>query len=42
MVLDDPNNAVEMIRKGRIQYRQLPIQQSLEDWNDFWSDYKGA
>lgn len=42
MVLDDPNNAVEMIRKGRIQYRQLPVQQSLEDWNDFWSDYKGA
>mgnify|MGYP002738455905 FL=1 len=42
MVLDEPNNAVEMIRKGRIQYRQLPIQQSLEDWNDFWSDYKGA
>ena len=42
MVLDNPNNAVEMIRKGRIQYRQLPVQQSLEDWNDFWSDYKGA
>ena len=42
MVLDDPNNAVEMIRKGLIQYRQLPVQQSLEDWNDFWSDYKGA
>ena len=42
MVLDDPNNAVEMIRKGRIKYRELPVQQSLEDWNDFWSDYKGA
>jgi len=42
MVLGDPNNVVEMIRKGRIKYRQLPIQQSLEDWNDFWSDYKGA
>ena len=42
MVLDDPNNAVEMIRQGRIKYRQLPVQQSLEDWNDFWSDYKGA
>ena len=42
MLLDDPNNPVEMIRQGRIQYRQLPIQQSLEDWNDFWSDYKGA
>jgi len=42
MLLDDPNNAVELIRKGRIKYRQLPVQQSLEDWNDFWSDYKGA
>ena len=35
-------NAMDMIRDGLIQYRQLPIQQSLEDWNDFWSDYKGA
>ena len=42
MLLDDPNNAAELIRKGRIKYRQLPVQQSLEDWNDFWSDYKGA
>jgi len=42
MLLDDPSNAVEMIRQGRIKYRQLPVQQSLEDWNDFWSDYKGA
>ena len=35
-------NAMDMIRTGKIQYRQLPIQQSLEDWNDFWSEYKGA
>ena len=35
-------NAMDLIREGRIQYRQLPVQQSLEDWNDFWSDYKGA
>jgi spermidine/putrescine transport system substrate-binding protein len=42
MVLDGPNNAVEMIRKGRIQYRQLPIQQRLEGSSDFWPDYKGA
>ncbi len=35
-------NAMDMIREGRIQYRQLPIQQPLEDWNDFWSDYKGS
>lgn len=35
-------NAMDMIRSGKIQFRQWPIQQSLEDWNDFWSDYKGA
>ena len=22
--------------------RQLPIQQDLETWNDFWSEYKGS
>jgi spermidine/putrescine transport system substrate-binding protein len=36
------SNAMDMIRSGRIQYRQLPIQQDLEMWNDFWSEYKGA
>jgi len=42
MLLDQSDNAMELIRKGRIKYRQLPVQQSLEDWNDFWSEYKGA
>ena len=42
MLLDQSNNAMELIRKGRIKYRQLPVQQSLEDWNDFWSEYKAA
>ncbi|WP_027233580.1 polyamine ABC transporter substrate-binding protein [Leisingera caerulea] len=36
------HNAMDLIREDRIKYRQLPVQQSLEDWNDFWSDYKGA
>jgi len=36
------SNVMDLIRAGRIKYRQLPVQQSLEDWNDFWSDYKGA
>lgn len=36
------SNAMDMIRSGRIKYRQLPVQQSLEEWNDFWSDYKSA
>lgn len=35
-------NVMDLIRSGRIQYRQLPIQQDLETWNDFWSEYKGS
>jgi spermidine/putrescine transport system substrate-binding protein len=41
MLLNE-SNVIDLIRSGRIHYRQLPIQQGLEDWNDFWSDYKGA
>ncbi len=41
MLLNAPN-AMDLIRAGRIKYRQLPFQQSLEDWNDFWSEYKGS
>ncbi|MCV2865878.1 spermidine/putrescine ABC transporter substrate-binding protein [Defluviimonas sp. WL0075] len=36
------SNAMDLIRSGRIKYRQLPLQQDLEAWNDFWSEYKGA
>ena len=35
-------NVMDDIRDGRIQYRELPVQQSLEEWNDFWSEYKSA
>ncbi|MFC5844998.1 MULTISPECIES: polyamine ABC transporter substrate-binding protein [Aminobacter] len=41
MLLNE-SNVMDMIRNGRIKYRQLPVQQSLEDWNDFWSEYKGS
>ncbi len=37
-----PNDPVTLIKDGRIKYRQVPVQQSLEVWNDFWSEYKGA
>ena len=37
----DAGNVIDLIRAGRIKYRQWPVQQGLEDWNDFWSDYKG-
>ncbi|MES0884406.1 extracellular solute-binding protein [Roseibium sp. SCP14] len=38
----EPGNSIDLIREGRIHIRQLPAQQSLEDWNDFWSAYKSA
>jgi spermidine/putrescine transport system substrate-binding protein len=41
MELDKPN-VMDDIRSGRIQFRQLPVQQSIEEWNDFWTDYKSA
>ena len=36
------NDPVVLIKEGRIKYRQLPVQQSLEVWNDFWSEYKAS
>lgn len=41
MELGKPN-VMDDIRSGRIQFRQLPVQQSVEEWNDFWTDYKSA
>ena len=41
MVLGE-HNAMDDIREGRIQYRMLPVQQDLEEWNDFWSAYKNS
>lgn len=36
------NNPIALIEEGRIHYRDIPKQQTLEDWNDFWSQYKNA
>jgi spermidine/putrescine transport system substrate-binding protein len=36
------NDPIKLIREGRIHWRDIPRQQSLEDWNDFWSEYKNA
>lgn len=41
MILGQPN-AMDDIRSGKIQFRQLPVQQSPEDWNDFWTKYKNS
>ena len=37
-----PNDPVTLVKEGRIHYRNIPVQQTLEDWNDFWSEYKNA
>ena len=37
-----PNDPIALIKDGRIHYRDIPKQQTLEDWNDFWSEYKNA
>lgn len=36
------NDPIKLYREGRVFYRDTPKQQTLEDWNDFWSDYKSA
>ena len=36
------NDPIALINDGRIHYRDIPQQQGLEDWNDFWSEYKNA
>ncbi|MBS34534.1 MAG: ABC transporter substrate-binding protein [Thiotrichales bacterium] len=36
------NDPIVLINEGRIHYRGIPAQQSLEEWNDFWSEYKNA
>ena len=33
---------IRLIREGKVHYRNIPVQQTLEDWNDFWSEYKNA
>ena len=37
-----PNSPITAINEGRIHYRDIPKQQSLEEWNEFWSEYKNA
>ena len=38
----DLRDPIALINDGRISYRDIPVQQDLEDWNDFWSEYKNA
>jgi spermidine/putrescine transport system substrate-binding protein len=36
------NDPITLIKDGRIHYRNIPQQQTLEDWNEFWQEYKAA
>lgn len=42
MIEGADNSPIKMLREGRIHFRDIPQQQTLEDWNDFWSEYKNA
>jgi spermidine/putrescine transport system substrate-binding protein len=39
MTFDAPN-VMDEYKEGRIDYRRLPSQQSIEEWNDVWSEFK--
>lgn len=39
--LDKPN-VMDEYKAKKIAFRQLPSQQSIEDWNDVWSEFKSA
>ena len=41
-VMGVSNNPIRLINEGRIHYRDIPKQQSLEEWNEFWSEYKNS
>ena len=33
---------IKLLAEKRLFFRDIPREQSLEDWNDFWSEYKTA
>jgi spermidine/putrescine transport system substrate-binding protein len=39
MTLTGPN-VMDEYKAGRVAYRQLPQHQSIDDWNDAWSEFK--
>ncbi|MCS0497741.1 spermidine/putrescine ABC transporter substrate-binding protein [Ancylobacter sp. MQZ15Z-1] len=36
----DERNVMDEYKDGKIHIRQTPVQQSIEDWNDAWSEFK--
>ena len=37
-----PNNPLTLLKDGRLHYRGIPVKQSLEEWHEFWQEYKSA
>jgi len=37
-----PQSPIRLLNEKRVFLRDIPRQQSLADWNDFWSEYKTA
>ena len=35
-------NVRDDYKEGKIKFRSWPVNQSLEQWNDFWTEYKNA
>jgi spermidine/putrescine transport system substrate-binding protein len=36
----DGANILDLYEEGRISIRKLPVQQSIEEWNDAWTEFK--
>ena len=39
--LEGPN-ILDLYDEGKISIRKLPVQQSIEDWNDAWTEFKAS
>ncbi|MEM7694198.1 MAG: spermidine/putrescine ABC transporter substrate-binding protein [Pseudomonadota bacterium] len=42
LITGHAQSPIKLLDEKRIFFRDIPQQQSLEDWNDFWSEYKTA
>ncbi|WP_299652368.1 PotD/PotF family extracellular solute-binding protein [uncultured Tateyamaria sp.] len=42
MIEGHAQSPIKLLSEGRLFFRDIPRQQTLEDWNDFWSEYKTA
>lgn len=37
---DQHPNVIDDLKEGRIAFRHTPVQQSIEDWNQVWTEFK--